>query len=126
MVNFDGQVVAHSSASWEMAAHPLVSEICDAILGRQIVTMDRRSMQEQLVRTDREPFTQHPWQLELSQMITIQPPTAAQPLHRDDGKFVFDFRGMLDTQVGCIWALEDFTEQIGATRVVPGTWDPTT
>ena len=40
---------AHSAASWEMAAHPLVSEICDAILSRQIVTMDRHSMQEQLV-----------------------------------------------------------------------------
>ena len=48
-----------------------------------------------------------------SQMITIDPPTAAQPLHRDDGKFVMDFRGILDTQVGCIWALEDFTEEIG-------------
>ena len=96
-----------------MAAHPLVAEVCDAVLGRQIVRMDRHTMQEMLVRTGREPFVQHPWQLELSQMITIDPPTAAQPLHRDDGKFVMDFRGILDTQVGCIWALEDFTEEIG-------------
>ena len=64
----------------------------------------------------REPFQQHPWQLELSQMITNDVGTKAQPLHRDDGKFVMDFRGMLDTQIGTIWAMEQFSASIGATR----------
>jgi hypothetical protein len=40
--------------------------------------MDRRQMQEQLVRADREEFEQHPWQLELSQLIAIDGPSTAQ------------------------------------------------
>ena len=91
-------------------------EVCDAVLGRQVVTMDREQMQQQLVHADREPFQQHPWQLELSQMITNDVGTKAQPLHRDDGKFIMDFRGMLDTQIGTIWAMEDFSSAIGTTR----------
>ena len=60
-------------------------------------------MQAQLMRAPyhAKPFKQHPFQLELSQMICIPPGTSAQQLHQDIGKHVFDFRGMLEPRRPC-------------------------
>jgi len=61
------------------------------------------------------------FQLHLTQTIAIEPGEAAQAIHRD--QWAFDFFPFPDTyQVQCntIWALTDFTEQNGATRVIPG------
>ena len=35
-------------------------------------------------------------------------------------KYTFEFRGTLDIELSTIWALHDFTEHIGATRVAIG------
>lgn len=64
-------------------------------------------------------------QLNLTQTIAIEPGQGAQPLHRDRfgwGNFI---PKTMEPQFNAIWALSDFTEENGATRVVPGShkWD---
>lgn len=51
--------------------------------------------------------------------IEIGPGQGAQQLHRDDSMYPVQIPG-LETQISCMWALTDFTEENGATRVVPG------
>ena len=51
--------------------------------------------------------------------IDILPGEGAQALHRDDTPFPIDTAGM-ELQIGVMWALDDFTEENGGTRVVPG------
>ena len=66
-----------------------------------------------------EPFTNR-IQLHLTQVINIHPGQGKQPLHRDRlawGGYIPDG---LEPQFNTIWALTDFTEENGATRVVPG------
>jgi ectoine hydroxylase-related dioxygenase (phytanoyl-CoA dioxygenase family) len=61
------------------------------------------------------------FQLHLTQVIAIDPGGAAQALHRDQWCFdFFPFPDDVQVELGTIWALTDFTEQSGATRVVPG------
>ncbi len=60
-------------------------------------------------------------QLHLTQAIAIGPGETAQPIHRDQWAFdFFPFPRGYDVQCNTIWALTDFTEENGATRVVPG------
>lgn len=59
------------------------------------------------------------FQLHLTQIIRIRPGQGAQQIHRDRwawGKYLKD----IEPQCNTIWALTDFTEENGATRVVPG------
>jgi ectoine hydroxylase-related dioxygenase (phytanoyl-CoA dioxygenase family) len=51
--------------------------------------------------------------------IEILPGESAQALHRDDSLYPIEISG-LELQIGVMWALDDFTEENGATRVVPG------
>ena len=51
--------------------------------------------------------------------IEICPGQGAQYLHRDDCIYPIQIPGM-ERLIGCMWALSDFTEENGATRVVPG------
>jgi len=51
--------------------------------------------------------------------IEILPGESAQALHRDDSLFPIDNAGM-EIQIGVMWALDDFTEENGGTRVAPG------
>jgi ectoine hydroxylase-related dioxygenase (phytanoyl-CoA dioxygenase family) len=61
------------------------------------------------------------FQLHLTQAIAIGPGQAAQGLHRDQWAFdFFSFPDGYEVQCNTIWALTDFTEENGATRVVPG------
>ncbi|MDJ0779789.1 MAG: phytanoyl-CoA dioxygenase family protein [Gammaproteobacteria bacterium] len=50
--------------------------------------------------------------------IEILPGEGAQALHRDDSLYPIEISG-LELQIGVMWALDDFTEENGATRVVP-------
>jgi ectoine hydroxylase-related dioxygenase (phytanoyl-CoA dioxygenase family) len=57
----------------------------------------------------------------LTQAIAIGPGQPAQPIHRDQWAFdFFPFPEGYDVQLNTIWALTEFTEANGATRVVPG------
>ena len=51
--------------------------------------------------------------------IEILPGESAQALHRDDSLYPIENAGM-ELQIGVMWALDDFTTENGATRVVPG------
>ena len=43
-----------------------------------------------------------------------------QGLHRDAGVFAWDTKVLgLEVEISTIWALHDFTEEVGATRIVP-------
>ena len=60
-------------------------------------------------------------QLHLTQAIAIGAGETAQPIHRDQWAFdFFPFPQGYEVQCNTIWALSDFTEQNGATRVVVG------
>jgi ectoine hydroxylase-related dioxygenase (phytanoyl-CoA dioxygenase family) len=57
----------------------------------------------------------------LTQAIAIGPGQGAQPIHRDQWAFdFFPFPDGYDVQLNTIWAMTEFTEANGATRVVPG------
>jgi ectoine hydroxylase-related dioxygenase (phytanoyl-CoA dioxygenase family) len=60
-------------------------------------------------------------QLHLTQVIAIGPGEPAQMIHRD--QWAFDFfpcPAGYEVQCNTIWAMSDFTETNGATRVIPG------
>ena len=79
---------------------PLVRALCDAVL---------------LPNCER-------YQLHLTQVIRIMPGQEAQPIHRDRWAWGARLRG-LEPQLNTIWALTPFTEENGATQVVPGSTD---
>lgn len=61
------------------------------------------------------------------QVIDVLPGEVAQPLHHDDGFYPFP-RPRRPFSAATIWAVDDFTGDNGATRVLPGshTWGPGT
>ena len=61
------------------------------------------------------------FQLHLTQVISIGPGESAQDIHRDQWAFdFFPFPKGYEVQCNTIWALDDFREDNGATRVIPG------
>ena len=61
------------------------------------------------------------FQLHLTQIISIEPGETQQKLHRDQMAFdFFPFPPDYHVQCNTIWALTDFTEANGATRLMPG------
>ncbi len=61
------------------------------------------------------------FQLHLTQAIAIGPGQPAQPIHKDRWAFdFFPFPVGYEVQCNTIWALTDFTEANGATRIVLG------
>jgi ectoine hydroxylase-related dioxygenase (phytanoyl-CoA dioxygenase family) len=60
-------------------------------------------------------------QLHLTQIISVFPGEPAQKLHQDEIAWDF-FPFPLDYNIQCnlLWAMTDYTEEMGATRVVPG------
>ncbi|MEM9498174.1 MAG: phytanoyl-CoA dioxygenase family protein [Pseudomonadota bacterium] len=59
------------------------------------------------------------YQIGSTTAIEILPGEAAQALHRDDTPYPVDIAG-LEFQIGVMWALNDFTQDNGGTRVVKG------
>ena len=94
-----GALLARSVTSQQMVAHPLVLAIADAFL------WERKTS----------------FQLHLTQIIAIGPNSPAQALHRDQWCFdFFPFPDDVEVELSSIWAMHDFTEENGATRVIPG------
>lgn len=59
-------------------------------------------------------------QLQLTQIITVNPGAPAQILHQDQLAWdFFDFPDEFEPQFNLLWAMTDYTEENGATRVVP-------
>jgi ectoine hydroxylase-related dioxygenase (phytanoyl-CoA dioxygenase family) len=59
------------------------------------------------------------YQLNLTQAIQIWPGEKAQIIHTDELLFPFDHPGS-QAMINCMWAVDDFTAENGATHVVPG------
>jgi len=93
-----GGLVARSERARELVTHPLVIGAVGKLLDH--------------VRS---------YQLHLTQIIAIHPGESAQAIHRDQWAFdFFPFPKGYEVQCNTIWALTDFTEENGATRVIPG------
>jgi ectoine hydroxylase-related dioxygenase (phytanoyl-CoA dioxygenase family) len=93
-----GALVARSPAARELVMDPMVLETADQVLAKHTAL-----------------------QLHLTQVIAIGPGESAQAIHRDQWAWdFFPFPPGFDVQCNTIWALTDFTEENGATRVVPG------
>ena len=93
-----GALAARCPASRELLQHPLILAATAGLLA------------------DATTFHVH-----LTQTIAIGGGQPAQPIHRDQWAFdFFPFPDGYDVQLNTIWALTDFTEANGATRIVPG------
>jgi Phytanoyl-CoA dioxygenase (PhyH) len=65
------------------------------------------------------------YQLMLTQVISIYPGESAQGLHQDENAWdYFPFPSDYHVQCNTLWALSDYTAEMGATRVVPGSHLP--
>jgi ectoine hydroxylase-related dioxygenase (phytanoyl-CoA dioxygenase family) len=94
------RLFARTRAFDEWAIHPVVTGVLDAVLG--------------------------PCQLSAPTGIEIGPGEPAQVLHRDDSIYPLpDPHG--DVVLNTMWALDDFTNENGATRIVEGSdrWERT-
>lgn len=61
------------------------------------------------------------FQLHLTQVITVNPGSPAQVLHRDELAWdFFNFPNDYEVQCNTLWAMTDYTAENGATRIVPG------
>jgi ectoine hydroxylase-related dioxygenase (phytanoyl-CoA dioxygenase family) len=99
-----GSLLARSVSFRELAAHPLVIGALDRVLGDHATS----------------------YQLHLTQVIEIGPGEPAQYVHRDQWAFdFFPFPSGFEVECHTMWAMNDFTEENGATRVIPGsqTWE---
>jgi len=93
-----GALVARSAASREL------------VMDAQVLDQARRFL---------DPFT-NKIQLHLTQVINIHPGQGTQPLHRDRLAWGGYIPREIEPQFNTLWALTDFTEENGATRLVPG------
>jgi ectoine hydroxylase-related dioxygenase (phytanoyl-CoA dioxygenase family) len=94
-----GALLARSPGFRDLAAHPIVLGALDRVLGDHATS----------------------YQLHLTQVIEIGPGEPAQYVHRDQWAFdFFPFPSGFEVECHTMWAMEDFTEENGATRVIPG------
>lgn len=66
------------------------------------------------------------FQIDLTQLVDIGPGEPAQQIHRDQWSFDnFPFPKGFEAEISTMWAVTDFTEEMGATRVIVGShlWD---
>ncbi len=94
-----GALLARSVGFRDLAAHPVVVGVLDRVLGDHATS----------------------YQLHLTQVIDIGPGAPAQIVHRDQWAFdFFPFPSGFEVECHTMWAMNDFTEENGATRVIPG------
>ena len=94
-----GSLIARSETFRDLAAHPLVLGTLDRVLGDHTTN----------------------YQLHLTQVIDIGPGESGQVVHRDQWAFdFFPFPAGFEVECHTMWAMTDFTEANGATRVIPG------
>ncbi|MFT5579251.1 MAG: ectoine hydroxylase-related dioxygenase (phytanoyl-CoA dioxygenase family) [Paraglaciecola psychrophila] len=98
-----GALVARSAACRELITHPTLLETSETYLKQYCERV----------------------QLHLTQLIRIRSGQVKQPLHRDRQAWGDMIPKEIEPQLNTLWALTDFTEENGATQVVPGShnWD---
>ena len=95
-----GGILALSNSSQQLIAHPRVMEIADHVLKPHCAN----------------------YRIGSCTAIEIHPGEEDQALHRDDD--IYPIRiPRVEFQIGAMWALDDFTLDNGATRVVVGSQD---
>jgi ectoine hydroxylase-related dioxygenase (phytanoyl-CoA dioxygenase family) len=94
-----GALIARSPSARSLVAHPTILDTLDLVLGQQGST----------------------FQVDLTQLVDIGPGEPAQMIHRDQWSFDhFPFPTGFEAEVGTMWAVTEFTEAMGATRVIVG------
>jgi ectoine hydroxylase-related dioxygenase (phytanoyl-CoA dioxygenase family) len=93
-----GALPAKSRAFCEIMTHPLLNGLCDDILLKCCAS----------------------YQLNVGQVLEVGPGAEAQLLHRDEDVWSYVPKPCPTFQVSSMAALVDFTEEMGATRLVPG------
>jgi ectoine hydroxylase-related dioxygenase (phytanoyl-CoA dioxygenase family) len=94
-----GALIARSPTSRSLITHPTIIDALDLVLGDHAST----------------------FQIDLTQLVTIGPGAPAQMIHRDQWSFDrFQFPRGFEAEVATMWAVTDFTEETGATRMVVG------
>ncbi|MGH3641356.1 MAG: phytanoyl-CoA dioxygenase family protein [Mycobacterium sp.] len=102
MTRRTGALVARSRLSHQLIRHP-------TILGAVGAFLEHASA----------------YQLMLTQVISIYPGEKAQGLHQDENAWdYFPFPADYHVQCNTLWALSDYTAEMGATRIVPGSHLP--
>ncbi len=93
-----GGLVARAPSSHGLVMHPTVTGAVGAVLRHATA-----------------------FQLHLTQVISIEPGQRAQYVHRDQWAFdFFSFPASYEVTCNTIWAMTDFTEENGGTRLIPG------
>ena len=111
-----GALVARSRSSHSAIAHPAILHVCEQMLGLQVRDGNQVRITQRPRGTGR-----YPWRVGLTQIIDVGPGQQKQGVHRGNGLWVHDLAGDgLDPQIETMWALTDFTEENGATHVIPG------
>jgi ectoine hydroxylase-related dioxygenase (phytanoyl-CoA dioxygenase family) len=94
-----GSLLARSRDFGKLAAHPTVIGTLDRVLGDHATS----------------------YQLHLTQIIEIGAGEPAQLVHRDQWAFdFFPFPAGFEVECHTMWAMSEFTEENGATRLIPG------
>lgn len=94
-----GALIARSPTARTLITHPTILDTLDLVLGDHGST----------------------FQIDLTQMVDIGPGEPAQMIHRDQWSYDrYRFPTGFEAEVGTMWAVTDFTEQMGATRVIVG------
>lgn len=93
-----GSLIARSEAARELVQNPTVLDVAGQFLSHASA-----------------------FQLHLTQVISIGPGAPAQAIHRDQLAWdFFPFPNDYEVQCNTLWAMSDYTAEMGATRVVPG------
>jgi len=93
-----GSIVARSPTARSLIMNEIVLQVCDAFM---------RSRSE--------------YHLSLTEVISLFPGAKSQFIHRDDlGYGAYPFDPDYEVQISTLWAMSEYTEEMGATRVVPG------
>jgi ectoine hydroxylase-related dioxygenase (phytanoyl-CoA dioxygenase family) len=94
-----GALVARSPTARALITNPTVLDVLDLTLADHAST----------------------YQLDLTQLIDIGPGEPAQMVHRDCWAFDhYPFPVGFEAEIGTMWAATDFTEEMGATRLIVG------
>jgi ectoine hydroxylase-related dioxygenase (phytanoyl-CoA dioxygenase family) len=94
-----GALIARSPTSRALITDPTIIDTLDLVLGDHAST----------------------FQIDLTQLVTIGPGEPAQMIHRDQWSFDrYQFPRGFEAEVATMWAVTDFTEEMGATRMVVG------
>ena len=92
-----GALLAKCPAARELVVHPLVLEVTEKVLG---------------------PYCAR-FQINYTGVMYIEPGEEAQVMHRDTGIYPLQ-NPVPPMTLGTLWAMNDFTVENGATRLVPG------